>query len=215
MLEYKIRKSNIENPPLLILLHGYGSNDDDLFSFASELPKELLIISARAPLSLGYGSYAWYSINLEMNFDGTTDKRSNLDEARESLVKIEEFIEEIKGKYNVNREKVFVLGFSQGAILSYALAMRNPKKINNILALSGYINKELIPKDLAPETCKELNFFISHGTVDQVLPIDWSRESLPILDSLKINYIFNEYSVGHGVNPQNFVDFKNWIVEKL
>jgi len=212
MLPYQIRKSTIKNPPLLILLHGYGSNDEDLFSFAPELPKELLIISARAPLTLGFGSYAWYSIN----FDATThEKFSDLDEARESILKIEEFIEEIKEKYKVNQEKVFLLGFSQGAILSYALAMRNPTKINNILALSGYINNELIPKNLTSENCKNLDFFISHGTVDQVLPIDWSRNSLAILDSLKIKYTFNEYPVGHGVNPQNFADFKNWIKDRL
>ena len=51
-------KQKIENPPLLILLHGYGSNEEDLFSFAEELPKELLIISIRAPYEIGYNSYA-------------------------------------------------------------------------------------------------------------------------------------------------------------
>ncbi len=212
MLAYQIRKSTIDNPPLLVLLHGYGSNDEDLFSFASELPKELLIVSARAPLSLGFGSYAWYSIN----FETTQNKKfSNLDEARESLDQIEEFIDEIIDKYKVNTDKIFLLGFSQGAILSYALAMRNPLKIKYILPLSGYINNELIPKNLTADDCNNLDFFISHGTVDQVLPIDWSRNSLSILDSLKISYTFNEYPVGHGINPQNFNDFKNWIINKL
>jgi phospholipase/carboxylesterase len=214
MLEYLIQspKKEIENPPLLILLHGYGSNEADLFSFAPELPEELLIISARAPLSLGFGGFAWYSIN----FDATSNSKfSNLEEARQSIDKIEEFIDEIVKKYKVNSNKIFLLGFSQGAILSYALAMRNPQKIKNILALSGYINTELTPQDLTPEKVKELDFFISHGTVDQVLPIEWVRKSLPILDSLKISYNFNEYPIGHGINPQNFSDFKNWIIDKL
>ncbi len=212
MLEYIVRKSTIENPPVLILLHGYGSHEKDLFSFASELPKELLIISARAPLSLGYGSYAWYSIN----FDATTQaKFSNLDEARDSLIEIEKFTDYIIDEYKVNKEKLFILGFSQGAILSYALAMRNPLKINKVIALSGYINTDLIPKDLTEGVCEKLNFFISHGTVDQVLPIELIRESLPILDSLKIKYQFEQYPIGHGVNPQNFHDFKNWIITNL
>jgi len=214
MLEYLIQspKKETENPPLLILLHGYGSNEEDLFSFAPDLPKELLIISARAPLSLGFGSYAWYSINFDTD---SNSKFSNLDEARQSIDKIENFIDEIIKKYKVNKEKVFLLGFSQGAILSYTLAMRNPQKNNYILALSGYINTELIPTNLTSKDVKELDFFISHGTVDQVLPIDWVRKSLPILDSLKINYTFNEYPIGHGINPQNFNDFKNWIIDKL
>ena len=209
---FQTPKKKIENPPLLILLHGYGSNERDLFSFAPELPEEMLIISVRAPLPLGFGSYAWYSIN----FDATSNKKfSNLEEAKQSINKMESFVDDIILKYKVNVEKIFLLGFSQGAILSYALAMRNPKKLNNILALSGYINIELIPKDLTPEKVKNLDFFISHGTVDQVLPIDWIKNSLPILDSLKISYTFNEYPIGHGVNPQNFKDFKNWIINKL
>jgi len=214
MLEYIIKTPEKEliNPPLLILLHGYGSNEEDLFSFASQLPDELLIISARAPLSLGFGSYAWYSIN----FDATTNaKFSNLEEARESINKIEEFINFIIKKYRVNNNKIFLLGFSQGAILSYSIALRNPKLITNVLPLSGYINTELIPENLNPDLVNNLDLFISHGTVDQVLPIAWVRKSLPILDSLDINYTFNEYPIGHGVNPQNFNDFKKWIVDRL
>jgi len=214
MLEYikRLPKVSIENPPLLLLLHGYGSNEEDLFSFASELPEELLIISVRAPLSLGFGSFAWYSINFDAS---SQSKFSNLEEARESIHKIENFIDTVVQEYQVDTQKLFVLGFSQGAILSYALSLRNPNKMNKVLALSGYINTELIPQNLTANQCKNLDFFISHGTVDQVLPIDWTRNSLPILDSLKIKYIFNEYPVGHGVNPQNFEDFKKWIVERL
>ncbi len=214
MLEYLVQEPKVKTtkPSLLILLHGYGSNESDLFSFAPELPDELLIVSAQAPLSLGFGSYAWYSIN----FDATSNaKFSNIEEARDSILKIEGFVDDIIDKYKVNTEKVFLLGFSQGAILSYALAMRNPIKLKNILALSGYINTELIPKNLSQSQVKELDFFISHGIVDQVLPIDWIRSSLPILDSLKISYIFNQYPIGHGVNLQNFNDFKSWIIKRL
>ena len=214
MLEYLIRKPKIEtkNSPLLILLHGYGSNEEDLFSFATELPDELLIISARAPLTLGVGSYAWYSIN----FDATSNvKFSDLDEARNSIQKIENFIDEVIEKYKVNTKKIFLLGFSQGSILSYAVALKNPDKIQNVIALSGYINTELIPIDLTKEAVNKLDFFISHGTVDQVLPIDWIRKSLPILDTLEINYQYKEYPIGHGINPQNFTDFKSWINNKI
>ena len=217
MLEYLIRepKSDTKNPPLLILLHGYGSNENDLFSFASDLPDELLIVSAKAPLTLGFGSYAWYSINFEASFDGKNDNRSDLKQAKESVQKIEEFIDEIILKYDVNTKNVFLLGFSQGTILSYAVALRNPDKIQHVIALSGYINPNLIPTNIKPETVNTLDFFISHGTVDQVLPIDWARRSLPILDTLKIAYVYKEYPIGHGVNPENFKDFKEWIITKL
>lgn len=212
-LEYIVREPKIknENPPLLILLHGYGSNEQDLFSFASELPDELLIISAQAPLSLGFGSYAWYTIN----FEGSENNRSNLVEANESLLKIENFIDDIIKKYDADTNKLFLLGFSQGCILSMAYAFRNPNKIKNIIALSGYLNTDLLPTDYRINNYNKLDFFISHGSVDQVLPVIWARKSPVLLDELNIKNQYQEYPVGHGVAPQNFTDFKNWIIKRL
>ena len=108
-LEYQIRypKKPIKNPSLLLLLHGYGSNEEDLFSFASELPDELLIISARAPLTLGHGSYSWYTIH----FDSNNGKFSDTDEAIEARDKIALFIDEVTLAYSVNKENIFLLGF--------------------------------------------------------------------------------------------------------
>jgi len=212
-LEYIIRQPKIEsnNTPLLLLLHGYGSNEQDLFSFASELPDELLIISARAPMSLGFDSYAWYTIH----FDNTNGKFSDINEAKESRDKIAVFIDEIIETYKVNTNKIFLLGFSQGTILSYAVALNYPKKIQHVIALSGYINQELLPEKLDKNNYKNLDFFISHGTVDQVIPVDWAQQAPKFLNALEIKNSYQEYMVGHGVAPQNFYDFKKWIEERL
>ncbi|WP_405605614.1 alpha/beta hydrolase [Polaribacter sp. Asnod1-A03] len=210
-LQYLIRepKKVTENPPLLILLHGYGSNEQDLFSFSEELPDEFLIISAQAPYTLGYGSYAWFAIN----FDEINGKFSDLDQARESLDKIALFIDEIKEKHKTDPDKTFLLGFSQGAILSYSLSFFYPNKVQNVIALSGYINTELLPESISKEI--KTNYYSSHGTVDQVLPIEWARKSKPFLDNLGFNSEYSEYPVGHGVAPQNFFSFKKWIEERL
>lgn len=210
-LEYIVRKpkKNTENPPLLILLHGYGSNKKDLFSFAEELPKELLIISAQAPYEISYGGYAWYAIN----FDDVNGKLSDLKQARESLDKIANFIDEIKTTYNTNADKTFLLGFSQGAILSYSLSFIYPNKVQHVVALSGYINMEMIPKNISKDI--KTDYYCSHGSVDQVLPVDWARKSKPFLDNLGLQNVYAEYNVGHGVDPQNFYSFKNWIEDRL
>ncbi|PHR68830.1 MAG: phospholipase [Lutibacter sp.] len=212
-LEYLIRqpKTPIKNPPLLVLLHGYGSNEQDLFSFASELPDELLIISARAPLTLGAGSFSWYTIH----FDTTNGKFSDIDEAKEARDKIALFIDEVIETYEVNAENVFLLGFSQGTILSYSVALNHPKKIQHVIALSGYINQELISENLNSDDYKNLDFFISHGSQDQVIPVDWAQNAAPFLDKLGIKNSYQEYMVGHGVAPQNFYDFKKWIEDRL
>ena len=210
-LQYIVRepKTEIQNPPLLILLHGYGSNEHDLFSFAEELPDELLIVSVRAPYNLGAGSYAWYAIN----FDDVNGKFSDLKQAKTSLDKIAVLIDEIKQKYKKNTDKTFLLGFSQGAILSYSLSFFYPNKVQNIIALSGYVNMELLPSSISKEI--KTNYYCSHGTVDQVLPVDWARKSKPFLDNLGLKNIYSEYPVGHGVAPQNFYSFKSWIEERL
>lgn len=212
-LEYLIRKPKtaISKPPLLIMLHGYGSNEQDLFSFAEELPDEFLIISARAPLSLGFGSYAWYTIH----FDATTsDKFSDLPEARSALSTIDLFVEELKAEYEVNEEKIFLLGFSQGTILSMAYALNHPDKIKKVIALSGYINQDLVEKPIEKERFKDLDFFVSHGSVDQVIPVEWARKTPPFLDKLNIKNEYHEYPVGHGVAPQNFFDLQRWIIDR-
>ena len=209
-LHYLVREPKIqqENPPLLLLLHGYGSNEEDLFSFASELPDELLIISARAPYDMMFGGYAWYAITLDAN----DEKYSDLDEARASLTKIAAFIDEMKTKYNPS--KTFLLGFSQGAILSYALSFNYPNKVNHVIALSGYINDELQPNNIS-ELDISTDYYISHGTVDQVLPVEWARKAPVFLSENNLQHVYSEYPVGHGVAPQNFFSFKNWIEERL
>ena len=73
-------KTNKEKAPLLILLHGYGSNEDDLFSFSSELPEDYFIISVRAPYDLQPYGHSWYDIH----FTADNEKFSNDDEARTS-----------------------------------------------------------------------------------------------------------------------------------
>ncbi len=209
MLNYIVRKpkKDSENPPLLILLHGYGSNEQDLFSFSEELPDEFLIISAQAPYSLGYDAYAWYAID----FDAMNNKFSDLDQAQSSIDKIASFIDDIKKKYKTS--KTFVLGFSQGAILSYATSLQYPNKIDYVLALSGCINEDLLPETISKDI--KTRYYISHGTVDQVLPIDWARKAPKILKDLGLECVYSEYPVGHGVAPQNFYHLRDWIKEHL
>lgn len=156
-LEYVVREPKVksENPPLLILLHGYGSNEQDLFSFASELPDELLVISARAPQTLGMGSYAWYTIHFDMN----NGKFSDTNEAIVSRDVIATFIDEVKNTFQTNPQKTFLVGFSQGTILSYAVGLNYPDKVQHIVALSGYINMDLIPSDLNPQIRIQISLF--------------------------------------------------------
>ncbi len=200
-------KIKLAKNPLLLLLHGYGSNEEDLFSFASELPEEYYVVSARAPYNMMYGSYAWYAIN----FDADENKFSDIGQAKLSRDLILKFIDELIANYPIDSKNVTLIGFSQGSILSYAVALSYPEKVQRLVAMSGYLNTEIAIDGFEKNDFSNLKIFASHGTVDQVIPVDWARKSKPILEHLGISCVYNEYPIGHGVSPQNFYDFKSWL----
>jgi phospholipase/carboxylesterase len=200
-------KIKLEKNPLLLLLHGYGSNEEDLFSFSTELPEEYYVVSVRAPYDLQFGSYAWYAIN----FDADENKFSDHEQAKKSRDLIVNFISELTDNYAIDAQDVTLIGFSQGTILSYAVALSYPEKIKRVVALSGYLNLEIVKDNYKNNNFSNLKMFISHGTVDQVIPVDWARKASPILNDLVIENVYKEYPIGHGVAQQNFYDFKNWL----
>ncbi len=213
-LDYVLRPSTVtENPPVLFLFHGYGSDENDLFSFATELPEELLIISVRAPYPMQPYGNAWYAIN----FDAEKGKWNDNVQAKASVDRIATFIDEVVATYKVDASNISLLGFSQGSILSYAVALTYPKKVKNIIALSGYVNHDILPENVTTQTeaYKHLDFYCSHGSADQVIPPDWARQTQPFLNRLHIKNVYAEFPVGHGVAPQNFYALKDWLTKRL
>jgi phospholipase/carboxylesterase len=212
-LEHIIRPSSLtdKKPPVLFMLHCYGSNEEDLFSFAPELPEELCIIAMRAPFILQPYGYAWYAIN----FDAEKGKWSDDDQAIESREKIISFIDEACSTYGLDDQNVNLLGFSQGTILSYAVALSYSEKIKNIIALSGYINEKILKDSYVDSNFENLNFYCSHGDMDQVIPVEWARKAPNFLKKLGIEHVYEEFPAGHGVLPQNFHSFKKWISNKI
>jgi phospholipase/carboxylesterase len=211
-LHYISRQSSLKkNAPLLIMFHGYGSDENDLFSFASELPEELFIISVRAPYAIQPYGNAWYNIN----FEAERGKWNDNVQAAASRDLIAKFIDEVCNTYPVDANNVTLLGFSQGTILSYAVALTYPEKVKNIIALSGYINKDILPDNFQNNNYSHLDFYCSHGSVDQVIPVDWARQTPNFLKALNIKHQYGEFPVGHGVAPQNFYELREWLKAKI
>lgn len=212
-LEHVIKPSTKTDgkTPVLFMLHGYGSNEEDLFSFAPELPEELCIISVRAPYPMPPQGNAWYAIN----FDAEKGKWSDDEQAIESREKIVYFIEEACTTYGLDTENVTLLGFSQGTILSYSVALSYPDKIKNVIALSGYINEKILKENYGKQDHTSLNIYASHGSVDQVIPVEWAQKAPNFLSNLGITPLYEEFPVGHGVAPQNFYSFKKWLEDKI
>ena len=207
-LVHRIRepKSNTQKAPLLLLLHGYGSDENDLFSFAEELPEHYCIISVRAPHPMQPYGNAWYAIHIDHEGVKTSDN----EEARKSRDRIATFIDEAIEAYKLDPYTVTLIGFSQGTILSYAVALSYPEKVKNVVGLSGYINEAIIDLKSNP-SYTHLNIYNSHGTVDQVIPIEAARKTPDYLKNIGIESTLSEFPVGHGVHPQNFYEFKKWL----
>lgn len=199
-------KRVLDKNPLLLLIHGYGSNELDLFSFAEDIPDEFHVISVRGIHTLSLGMYAWYEIDFV-----NMQKFNNVPQGIDSRNKLVEFIEEITSLENLDKENTTVFGFSQGAILSYSIAMNYPEKVKNVACLSGYPEFDFIGGINYDKDYSKLNFFISHGIDDMVIPIEWARKGKPFLDELNIKNEYHEYRSGHGLVPQNYFDLMKWL----
>lgn len=191
--------------PLLILIHGYGSNEEDLFSFVPTLPEDWFIVSLRAPRNTQFTGYAWYDIDFV-----NEEKFINVEQAEESIALINNTIENIRAKYQLEGE-THLCGFSQGGILSYALSLRHPQKFNKIACLSCYPEMKIL-KDIKKDkkAMEHLRFFVSHGTDDAVIPLEWGRRGAELLYDFSLYFSFREYMSGHGVNQKNYMDLMDF-----
>lgn len=204
MLKYRIRKGDnkLTQNPAIFLIHGYGSNCDDLFSFAPYLPKNLTIIALEAPLSLAQGSYAWYHLYPGQN--GAL--KSDLNEAQRSLELITNNIKQLIEKYNINKMDVSVLGFSQGAILSWALAYGKSEIVRRVIALSGYIHESIDTSD-PPKFIG----YATHGITDEIIPIKMARDSVFPISQKHSAIEYHEFNDGHNVSQENFTKMLIWL----
>lgn len=206
MLDFIVRQPKTktqERPPLLLLLHGYGSNENDLFAFADYLHPSFLVVSLRAPLNLPMMGHAWYSIH----FDAEQGKWSDDEEAISSRKLVLQFLDELMEIHLYDRSQVHLLGFSQGAILSYSLGLTYPKRFASVIALSGYLN-ESITQLPQPEDAPEL--YAAHGTMDEVVPFDWGQRSAELLKQKGFVIQFDSFAVGHTVGQDGFYKLLEW-----
>lgn len=209
MLSYRIKKSVLSRGPYpaLILIHGYGSNMDDLFSFSNYLPEQYTIISLQGPLESPFGGGAWYSIN----FDSNLKKWSDDIEALTSIRKIKDQLDYFTSTYELNSQDISLMGFSQGAILSWALLLDYSSLFRRAICMSGYINQEILQKPLLEY--RDVLAYCSHGLNDLTIPYEWAKTSIECLKKNNPKVFFNNYPNGHNVSPENFESILSWIIK--
>ena len=204
-------------PPLLLLLHGVGSHERDLMSLASKLDPRFLTLSLRAPFPIGPGSFAWFEVELSPIAPVIRPEQAEVSRAR-----LAEFIPAAVAAYQVDGSRVYLLGFSQGAIMSLALALTRPDMIAGVAAISGRTLPELFQDagplggKLAPSNALTgFPILVLHGTEDRVLPVAFARETRRLLESLPVDLAYEELPMGHTVGPEALDKTAVWITRQL
>ena len=197
-------------PPLLLLLHGVGSNEHDLIALAPFLDKRFLIISARAPNTLEPGSYAWFDVDFTPQ--GPIIDPAQAEASRKALIA---FLDEAVTAYGADPKQVYLMGFSQGASVCYALLSKEPELMMGVAGLAGFL-PEPARQWLAPGRLAGKQVFIAHGTVDETVPVAQARAARDDLARAGAAVAYHEYDgVGHKLNAQGVRDLTQWLAARL
>lgn len=205
-LEFLIREPKVVSPKrrALVLLHGVGSNEQDLFRFADLLPEDLYVISPRAPLVFVADRFGWYHVDFSSG-----KPVINSQEEMEARSVILNLVDQLYEHFRL--DELFLGGFSQGAIMSYTVALLNPGKITGIIALSGRLLEEIKPLIRPDRSVRSLKVFIGHGILDNMLPVGYAREAKNYLSSIGVNFSYHEYPSGHTISNELIADVSAWL----
>jgi phospholipase/carboxylesterase len=214
-MKYKINMENkllwttgkgiSKGKPLIILLHGYGANCHNLIGLSNYFPNHF-VIALDAPIDLG-GGRGWTHINY---INGEKSYDLELFEISRQLVL--STIHSLVNMLEIDSEDITLLGFSQGAVMSFSLGLSSPNIFKRVIGLSGFIHQEFVNPILGNiNDIKRVKFFIGHGMGDQVVPIERGISSCLYLDSLGIDYTWREYSGGHMISEEEIRDIIKWL----
>ena len=200
--------------PVLVMLHGIGSHEGDLLQLAPYLDPRLAVISLRAPLPWGAGGFAWFE--MAWTPEGLV---GDPEQARRSLQLLSRFLEQAlpQGIADISLDpaQVYLLGFSQGAIMSLYLALAQPEKLAGVVAMSGRLPPEVLAEAAEPERMKHLAILAVHGTADTILPVAFGRQIRDYFTLLPLNFTYREYEMGHEVSPESLRDIQAWLQSQL
>ncbi|AZF26502.1 alpha/beta hydrolase [Pseudomonas sp. R2-60-08W] len=204
-------QGDARNQPLVIFLHGFGSNEQDLFGIKDALPSTWTYLSVRAPMPVEPHGYRWFTKTPgDGDYDGVTA------DLQSSARLLEDFVAKATAKYHTQSDRVFLVGFSQGAIMSYEVGLRRPELVRGIAALSGSV-LPVLKAELKPnEALDKLAIFIGHGTLDQALPYASGTRANEVLEGIGLKPQFHGYpGMNHTISEAEIQDLKAWLEKSL
>ena len=192
--------------PLVILMHGYGSNMSDLVPLVPMISREgCLFAFPNAPIRLDFGlgmvGYAW-SAPLEADFDA--------DGRAENL--LEAMVEDVISRYGVEEGRVVIGGFSQGGMMALRHGLRHPNRFPGIAALSSRLPSPDLP-DVPANPSYTQRIFIAHGTLDDVISVHEGRAAHDALSRAGYPAEYHEYHMAHQITHEVIADLSTWLAK--
>lgn len=209
LLPHRLRPAGGEPEGALVLLHGRGTDELDLLPLAHELDPErrLVCVTPRGPLSLPPGGAHWYVVERV----GFPHEPSFFD----SFARLAEWLGALPEALGVPWERTVLGGFSQGAVMSYALGLGEGRPAPaGILALSGFMpTVEGFELDL--ESREGYPVAIGHGTHDPVISVEFAREARRRLDEAGAAVLYRESPMMHSIDPAFIHVLRDWLMETV
>ena len=198
--------------PTILTLHGRGANALDLLGLAPHLcDGKFLMICPQGPLQTPIGpgavGYAWYP----MSMGGPPDIEAIL----ASRTKVQKFLDECVARYPIDAKKLVILGFSQGGVMSYSLALSQPQRFAALAVLSSWLPKELVPKLSINQAVQSLPTLVQHGSQDPLIDLQRARDSVEQLGALRVPLTYRQYDMGHEITPRSLSDLSAWLEDTL
>ncbi len=199
-----------QKPPLIIGLHGYGIDEMQMKTLVNiQLDQPFVYLAPRAPHIHPTGGYAWFPINV---MDGTFQVDSA--EMRSSLDLIADLIPQAVKRYQADPAQVFVIGYSQGAVMSIAFMLTHPELIAGAAAMSGQLLDE-VKAYAVPTMAQRKPFFLGYGTKDPLITLDDMRETTAFMAAHGIDVTYSEYPIPHVVSQAQLRDVEAWLTPLL
>jgi phospholipase/carboxylesterase len=197
--KFRFRPASSEPSQLLLLIHGLSGDENSMWIFARNLPKHLAVIAPRGIHNAREGGYTWRKVLPDMK------GLPYMDELRPSAEALINFIDDWSKTEGIPAKQFNVVGFSQGAALTYTLAILHPDRIRAFAALSGFIpqgGEELVSTGILVGK----PIFVSHGRQDDMVPVEMARRAVAVMEAsgAKVNYC--ETDGGHKVSAECFSD---------
>jgi phospholipase/carboxylesterase len=204
--EKHIPESVRPGAPVIVLLHGRGSNRFDLLRLRTGLPSAAIIVAPEAPFPAapwGYGpGSAWYRYLGEDRPDPVSFEQS------QQL--LGEFLGRLPSVLPVAPGVLFLGGFSQGGTMSLGHALREPGAVSHVVNFSGFL--PVHPKiEVTPETVARTRIFWGHGTDDANIPWGMAQRGREELRKVGADLEARDYPIGHWIDPHELADATDWI----